>query len=113
MGVVRKRDVQTPVPSDRAASGGGEFSSAFPGLFEMLSLTQYSDGAARRTATLTVFCDAGECKVCLNDRDNGLTAWASGDDVFGAMRALEAALVGDTVVWRAAGQDLRKGRGRR
>lgn len=112
MGVVKKRDVPTQPKSVNVDSGGGEFLARWPSVLEMLTSVQYPDGEPRRTSTITFFYEDGAAKVCLNDRDNGLTGWAAGVDALEALDALEGLLAADTVVWRAAGQAM-KGRKKR
>lgn len=107
MGVVKKRDSVVQPAVAMAPGASSEFALRFPCIQEMLSVVHYPDGEARRTSTFTVFLEDGVAKVCLNDRDNGLTGWASGADALLAMDSLEAMLAADTVVWRAAGQVMR------
>jgi hypothetical protein len=78
-----------------------------PGLREMLSESHFPDGATRLTATLLMFVEDGVVKVCLNDRDQGCAAWASGASLCDCLEALEAGLQGDSLQWRASG--ARKG----
>jgi len=74
-----------------------------PGVREMLVETRFPDGSARQTSTLLLFVEAGVVKVCLNDRDQGMSAWASGSSVLDCLLALESGLQADTLQWRASG----------
>lgn len=75
---------------------------AVPGVREMLTETRFPDGSNRLTSTLLLFIEAGVVKVCLHDRDQGQTAWASGASVGDVLEALEAGLQGDTLQWKAS-----------
>lgn len=74
-----------------------------PAIYTMLVAEEYPDGGRRATSTVTFFCEAGVAKVCLNDRDQGLTAWASGVTPGEALEALEKGLDGDSLAWRRSG----------
>jgi hypothetical protein len=101
MSVLRKRD--------QAAGGGAgsdgpaedDLAVAYPCLWEHVTRSKYPDGSARVLSTLMLFCDSGVIKACLNDRDQGLTAWASGCSWRACLLALEAGLANDTLDWRA------------
>lgn len=112
MGVIRKRDSVPLAAVPAAGALDDEFGRRWPSVLEMLTAVQYPDGSARRTSTITFFVDDSESKVCLNDRDNGLTAWVSASSLILALDSLEVGLADDTTVWRAAGQAVRKGRKR-
>ena len=99
---LRKRDVAVGANRQASALEPGSWGKLHPRLWEMLSLAQYDDGTARVLATLTIFTDAGCVKVCLNDRDQGLTAFASGASLEVALRALEAGLAADSLEWKAS-----------
>jgi hypothetical protein len=68
----------------------------------MLTAARYEDGSARLTATLLLFCELGVVKVCLHDRDQGQTAWASGATLGDCLEALEGGLQADTLSWKAS-----------
>jgi len=83
----------------------------YPSLWTMLASRNYPDGGARQTSTLLFFVDQGCLKACLNDRDQGLQAWASGATVADLLDALERGLEEDTLDWRASGKRVgRKGK---
>lgn len=75
---------------------------AVPGLREMLVETRFPDGSPRLTSTLLLFVEDGIVKVCLHDRDQGQTAWASGVSVGDCLEALEGGLQADTLSWKAS-----------
>jgi hypothetical protein len=74
-----------------------------PGVREMLTESRFPDGGSRQTATLLLFVEGGIVKACLNDRDQGCAAWASGSSVGDCLDALEAGLQGDSLQWRVSG----------
>ena len=88
----------------------GVVGTRFPAIAEFLTLDHWDDGTDRRTATLLLFCEAGRWTSCLNDRENGRSAWASGDTPEGALEALEDGLASDNASWRASGQGKTSGR---
>jgi hypothetical protein len=110
MSVLRKRDQRLSAGSGEPATGSCSIMSSLPGLMEMLLSQTYPDGSRRVPSTLLLFVDGGMVKACLNDRDQGLAAWSSGDSVTTCLQAMEKALVGDTLEWRvqAGGQSKRR-----
>lgn len=86
---------------------------ALPALREMLVASHYPDGSPRVSSTLLVFVEAGVLKCCLNDRDQGQTAWASGSNLLDALGAIESGLQGDSLSWRTAGSRPGKKGGKR
>lgn len=103
---VRKAQKASPP----GGQGGGMVASAFgegyPALWEYLTLAAWDDGKPRQTATLTVFCEEGVVKLCLNDRDQDRSGWVSAATVETALERLDADLREDEVDWRRP-----KGRG--
>lgn len=93
-----------------ASAAEGMLPKSYPTLFAMLSDSSYEDGSARQTATLLMFVEGGTVKLCLNDRDNGRTAWAAATSLENAMKSLEGRLVKDQVEWRPSGQGKPSGR---
>lgn len=77
------------------------FAAAYPSLWEMISSSSWPDGSRRVPSTLLMFVDDGTVKACLNDRDQGLTAWASGCGFHACLDALERGLTEDRLEWRA------------
>jgi hypothetical protein len=71
-----------------------------PALHEMLTVTDLGDGKVRQVSTLTIFVEDGLWKGCLNERDQGLTLWSSGDSVEGTLHSLEERLMAPKVDWR-------------
>ena len=98
--VLKRRDsgVLSGSPGESPAADG--FASAYPNLWEMISSARWPDGSPRVPSTLLLFCDDGMAKACLNDRDQGLTAWATGSGFLALLAALEAGLASDSLEWR-------------
>lgn len=99
---LKKRDLAVKESGVSAGIVGGPFALRFPLVWEMLAVGVYPDGSTRRLATITLFVDTDTVKACLNDRDQGLTAFASGQGFMEAIDALEAGLRSDTLEWKRA-----------
>lgn len=78
----------------------GDFSREYPATFEFVSETKNSDGTQRQTATLLFFAEAGCWKVCLGDRESGLSLWAAGETFIECLECLEALLTSGNPQWR-------------
>ena len=63
------------------------FEARWPALFEYLTLSSWEDGSPRQTASLSVFCEDGRFKACLNDRE--------GDRMFFVSSAVFEDLLGE------------------
>jgi hypothetical protein len=70
-----------------------------PTLWEFLSVTAV-DGKSRQTSTLSLWVSDGAVTLCLNERDAGLSLYAGGDTLEGAIRCLEGKLNSDAPEWR-------------
>jgi hypothetical protein len=101
MTVVKNRGPLQANPGPVRAPSEDTWAAHFPGLWEMLTLPAMPDGRAREGSTLLLFYGDSMVKICLNDRDNALTAWASGVSVQEALEAMERGLQADTLEWRA------------
>lgn len=77
-----------------------EFQRAYPAIWEFVSIFKQDDGTRRQTATLLAFVEAGYWKVCLGDRESGLSLWAAGETFQEALEALEACLQSPGPQWR-------------
>lgn len=93
--------------ADRRVAGVGSFAARdpdleehFPALAEYLTATVVGETSQRRTATLLLFAEDGVFKLALNDRQESLSAWASGPTVREAIEALEASLQAGEASWR-------------
>ena len=100
MSILRRRDTSGTGPGGCAGPGASEIALAYPSVWEMISEGHYPDGGPRLGATLLVFVDEGVVKLCLNDRDQEVSAWVSGASWDAAMAVLEDGLVRDTLTWR-------------
>lgn len=107
--------IPKPVTAATAAAGpivDGVWPKKYPTLWGYLQDVVYEDGSGRKTSTITVFIEHGQCKLCLNDRDTGRTAWAAGPTVEAAAKAMEDRLENGSMEWRAAVEGrVKKGRG--
>lgn len=85
-----------------------------PAVCDYLTLDAYEDGVKRTRASLMAFVETGVVKVCLNDRDQGMTLWRSGPSIEDCLVALETAIVSGAADWRrSAGGPVRKAGGKR
>ncbi len=75
-----------------------------PAVHEFLTASKDEDLRPRKTSTLTFFSEAGLFKVCLNEREQGLTLWATSDTFEGCLVALESILAAPVVPWRVVPQ---------
>lgn len=97
---IKKRDTGMSNGDVVSRVSPGKFGKDYPVLWEFLTTAKYEDGQGRTLPTLTVFIDTACVKLCLNDRDQGLTGWAASETVEGAFLALERALKEDKVDWK-------------
>jgi hypothetical protein len=85
-----------------AVSSDEEMSLLYPGIWEYMVETAWDDGKARKTSTLTVFCEDGLVKVCLSDREQDKTTWASGTSLADCLASMEVKIATGNVEWRKA-----------
>lgn len=76
------------------------FQARYVALGEYLTTDRWPNGDMRLTSTLSLFVDDGVWKVCLNDRQEELVLFATGDSMLGVLEALEATLRAGTGDWR-------------
>jgi hypothetical protein len=86
--------------SPGAAASDASLAAACPALHEFLTLSVLPSGAARTTSTLLVFVEGGLWKAVLNERDAGLSLWATAESLQGLWDELEARLTAPAVDWR-------------
>jgi len=77
-----------------------KFGKAHPALWEFMTSHAYSDGEVRTPSIVTIFCEDNAVKMCLSERDRGLTLWATAATVQDAFKALEARLTSERPDWR-------------
>lgn len=109
-------DMPIKKPQPTQATGGvpggartGDDWVLYPTLMEFLSEDRYDDGSPRRTATVTLFADAGTVKGSLNDRDLDRVAFVSAESLAALLVILEAKLSESSLDWR---DNQGKGRGK-
>lgn len=91
----------------RGPGGGGDkpmsladFGADYPRLFEMFTVTEYEDGTSRDTSSISVFYDEGRLKLCLNDKQEGFSAFVTANSVEEGLLALEVGLEEDRLLVR-------------
>jgi hypothetical protein len=87
-------DGYSPAVSDLA------FAGLYPALHAFLTSSLTPKGAPRKTSSITLFCEDGSFKASLNERELGLSLYATGESVQGALEALELRLCAPKVEWR-------------
>lgn len=84
---------------------------AYPCLMAFLGDRAWDDGQPRTPGTITIFMEDDMLKAALNDRDEGMSMYASGGTLDGVLGSLEGHLAdedGDWRAWKSAG--AKKGR---
>lgn len=99
---VRKAVERQRSAAEAKSVEGAEWEASHPALWEYMSLEEGEEGKERITSMLCVFSEKGVVKVCLQDRQEALSLWASGQSLVEALDALEAVLQAGTGDWRAA-----------
>lgn len=94
-----------PKPTESMGSSSGGFpdqgfEESYPTLYSYLCDASYESGEPRKTATITMFCDAGYLKACVNDRDNDRSAFVTSETMEGLLDSLEACLSDAKTVWK-------------
>jgi len=87
-------DLSGGLPPDK------DFQDRFPALFEHLTASRYPDGSARRTCSLSVFCEDASWKACLNDRDQNLVLFVTESRFDTLLEGLELLLQEEFPPWR-------------
>lgn len=100
MSVLKSRGPNGPRPPVSGAAAPDEWAERYPGIVEMLTADHDPSGKPRQGATLLLFYGDSLAKLCLNDRDQGLSAWITALTLSEALDALEKGLQADTLEWR-------------
>lgn len=98
--VLKRRDQALERDDPAVKVEGGMFARSHPCLWEFLAVGVFPDGSSRKLGTLTVFVDGEGVKGCLNDREQGLSAFSTANTLDGLLARLEAGLSEDTLDWR-------------
>jgi hypothetical protein len=78
-----------------------EFLNNYPSVYAYLTQTEYNDGTARVTATITLYVDSRCLTLILNDRENNRSVFINGSSLYGAFTALDEALTSGSADWRS------------
>lgn len=105
--MVRKRE-KMDGESMRFSPGEDSILRNYRELSSYLADTKFEDGTKRETSTLLLFVEDGQLKACLNDREEGATAWVSNNSLVGILEDLEAGLQDNTLGWRQSKGPRRK-----
>lgn len=77
-----------------------KLASSCPLLHEYLTAESFPDGELRQGATIMVFSAPDGWKALLNERDQELNLWGTGESLQDALDCLEALLGQDSPPWR-------------
>lgn len=97
---ISKRDKERMSATEPLVAEACTVMLRYPMVWEFLTATVFSDGSPRTAPTLLFYIDGKLLKACLNDRAEGLVAFASGSSLTAILEALEAGLAEDTLDWR-------------
>lgn len=100
MGWIKKAETEDKTVDSRCAAYDDNMAGEFPALHEYMTLKTLADGKTRQTASLTLFCEDGLFKGCLNERDQGVSLWATSATLDELLRTLDALLQSETTPWR-------------
>lgn len=109
---IRKRQDVPSVDGDRVVLKPGKWAKDYPHLWEFLHMETYEDGTARRLPTITLFVSPTGLQACLNDRDQSMAAFVTGESLEALWAALEGGLSMDSLDWRRSSPPPQKKRGR-
>lgn len=102
-GMAIQRKVASGNPSGPGGVvASGVFERTYPNVLEFLSLDAWSDGQRRERGTLLLIVEAGVCKACVSDRDQGRYAFVSGQDFETVLVSVELGLESDQLDWRVS-----------
>jgi hypothetical protein len=102
---------RTPSGPGSPAADDAALRDRCPMLHDLMTVVSLDGKRQRKVCTLTIFAADGVFKASLNERDRGLTLWASCDALAGIPDALETMLAMDPIPWRqATAQPQRGGR---
>jgi hypothetical protein len=103
---VRKSECPVDRPEARAAALDQSWAKTYPALWEHLTLGAYENGDRRVLSTLSWFLGLEGLTICLQDRDNKRSLFASGTSWVVALDVLEElARRGEQAPWRADKRD--------
>lgn len=100
MSFLKKAKIAAAAHNGQASAKQVAWAARYPALWEYLSATQYPDGSERQTSCLTAFVEAGEWRLCLNDRAESQSAWVASLSLEDALLALDEKLQSGEVEWR-------------
>lgn len=82
----------------------------YPSLVEFLTVTEWAPNEPRDPGSLTLFVTEGRVKVCFNDKDANMSAFASLDSLCDVLKEMETLLAKDDLDWRKNAWDRKTGK---
>lgn len=107
MSFLEKFQAAGAAPAKDVCMADRQFSKTFPAISEFCWSTAWPDGTARTPSSLTFFCEEGQWKVCLSERDRQVSLWGSGQTFEIALQTLEDRLASDRPDWRRSKRQKR------
>lgn len=83
-----------------SAPADQEFAKKYPTLFAFLSDARWSSGEARETGSVLIFCQDGQFKAMVKDKDSGYIAFVTKGTFKTLLEAIERGLVEEKLDWR-------------
>lgn len=99
MGLKKPTDVEVAGAVPQRARSGDDW-ILYPTLMEFLTEDRWEDGSPRRTATITLFADAGAVKASLNDRHFDRVAFVTSESIAALLVVLEDKLKASSLDFR-------------
>lgn len=84
-----------------------------PSLVEFLTVTEWAPNEPRDPGSFTIFVADGRVKVCFNDKDANMSAFASLDTLVDCLKEMEQLLAKDDLDWRKNAWDRKGGKGKK
>jgi len=105
---ISRRDKSKAQSFDNLVCERCSITSRYPSLWEFLTEAKFADGTDRQAPTMTVFVEGRLLKACVNDRAEGMVAFATGSSLTAILEALEEGLQADSLDWRKSQAGAKK-----
>ena len=99
-GAGMKRKDPSSVPGLSLHASPDLLKGNWPSLAEWLTSALYEDGGRRESPTLTVWASAGQWKLSLKDRAEGLVMWLSAEKLLEVLQLAELLVLSADAPWR-------------
>lgn len=96
----QKQRLQKGGSNEHGMATDDSFRKRHPALHEYLTCAPEETGHGSMTATLTIFTEGFWWKLCLNDRAEGMSCFASAETLSEALETLDSQLQEGTADWK-------------